>query len=282
MFLTVSSPGTDLSYLLFKHPDRVQTFNLPVGRATVWYPRVDASGMQVALLVEVDSAALAKSHKFKINGFELGHFINDRAYAASSLLAVALGRVFSSALKGQEPADSPGRAAQVRPLSIAVPAVRSHGGAKLVHDLFEPLGWAVETRTNPQAPQIVPTKLTGNNTLQAALSHLYVLLPVLDNAKHYWVGPTEVDKLLRHAETWLGNHPARQLVTERYLAHQGSYVADAAARLLEDQPPDSDPAEVPQGTPRLVVQRRDALVERLRQSGVQRVLDLGCGEGHLL
>ncbi|MDR1214138.1 MAG: methyltransferase [Propionibacteriaceae bacterium] len=229
MFLTIESPGDELSYLLFKHPDRVQSFELPVGRATVFYPRADQAVTTVALSVEVDAVGLARSKRFKVSGFELGHYVNDRAYAASSLLAVALGRVFRSALAGRDALERPGAAGRPRRMTIHLPSVRSRGGTALVRELFEPLGWAVESTET--APSCVDVRLGGELTLAHALSQLYVLLPVLDDSKHYWVGEAEIDKLVRYGADWLTDHPARATIMARYLAHQGRYVVDAAARL---------------------------------------------------
>ncbi|MDR1807769.1 MAG: 3' terminal RNA ribose 2'-O-methyltransferase Hen1, partial [Propionibacteriaceae bacterium] len=201
MFVAIASPGDELSYLLFKHPARVQGFALPMGQATVWYPRADSAVTEAALLVDVDATALARSQRFRVDGFELGHYVNDRAYAASSLLAVAIARVFASALRGQDPAERPGAAGAERDLALHLPSVRARGGAAEVNELFGPLGWDVAAVAT--LPGCVDLRLTGRTTLQRALSQLYVLLPVLDRAKHYWVGEAEVDKLLRHAEGWL-------------------------------------------------------------------------------
>jgi 3' terminal RNA ribose 2'-O-methyltransferase Hen1 len=281
--LTIESPGDDLSYLLFKHPGRVQDFTLPVGRATVFYPRADDQSTKVALLVDVDSAALAKSKRFKVNGFELGHYINDRAYAASSLLAVALGRVFRSAMTGSETEDRPGAATRARDLTIHLPSVRSRGGGRLVGELFEPLGWAVNSVE--AAPTCVDVTLSGTMRLADALSQLYVLLPVLDDSKHYWVGEAEIDKLVRHGEGWLQEHPARDLIMARYLAHQQRYVASAASRLAEE-PGDLDAAAETDGQAdrpwKLSDFRAEFLADKLGALRAQRVLDLGCGEGRLI
>jgi 3' terminal RNA ribose 2'-O-methyltransferase Hen1 len=276
VFFTLSSPGDTLSYLLYKHPSRVQGFDLAFGNATVFYPQADENATQVALLVDVDSTDLARSKRFKVSGFELGHYVNDRAYAASSLLSVAIAKVFRSALIGQDPAERPGEADKARDLDIHVPSVRSRGGSSLVRNLFEPLGWEVET--SEYVPTCVDLTLHGHLTLKDALSHLYVLLPVLDDAKHYWVGDGEIDKLMRHAQGWLADHPAREVITQRYLAHQKGYVADATARLLGEDI-EATPSCQP---PKLSVQRTDFLVATLTALGVHKVLDLGCGEGKLV
>jgi 3' terminal RNA ribose 2'-O-methyltransferase Hen1 len=121
--------------------------------------------------------------------------------------------------------------------------------------------------------------------LSEALNHLYVLLPVLDDAKHYWVGPDEVDKLIRAGGGWLASHPERELISRRYLAHQRRLAAAAMERLaeLDDVPVEQLDNAVAQAahTP-LAVERRRAVVEELRAAGVSRVADLGCGEGLLL
>ncbi|MDR1118725.1 MAG: 3' terminal RNA ribose 2'-O-methyltransferase Hen1 [Bifidobacteriaceae bacterium] len=276
--MTIESPGDELSYLLFKHPGRVQGFDLAVGRATVFYPRADERSTKAALLVDADPAVLAKSKGFKVDGFELAHHINDRAYAASSLLAVAMGRVFRSALAGSDPEDRPGAAARARDLVIHLPSARSRGGVSLVRDLFEPLGWDV--RASESVPTCVDLTLRGNMTLSRALSQLYVLLPVLDNSKHYWVGEAEIEKLVRAGEGWLPEHPARELIMARYLAHQRGYVADAVSRLAEDAPgPEEDTEERPW---RMGAQRVEYLAAKLAELGASRVLDLGCGEGWLV
>src|SRR6202023_1992579 len=122
-----------------------------------------------------------------------------------------------------------------------------------------------------------------------ALNHLYVLLPVLDNAKHYWVSTDEVDKLIRAGAGWLAAHPARDLITRRYLAHRRELVLTAVGRLAEadDTEPetldnavsDGEPDEAPQGQGSPAAQRRGAVVAVLRAAGAATVADPGCGEG---
>jgi 3' terminal RNA ribose 2'-O-methyltransferase Hen1 len=275
VFLTIDAAGDELSYLLFKHPGRLQRFELPMGQASVWYPVADADHCQVALLVDVDERELAKS-KLRFDRFDLGSYINDRAYAASSLLAVAIARVFGSALRGQDPAERPGAAAVQRELRIRVPSVHARGELS-VQELFEPLGYQVDA---VEHGEIVDLTLSGTLTVQQALAQLYVLLPVLDDSKHYWVSFAEIDKLERHAESWLPAHPQRERIMARYLAHQREYVAQASARLLADE----DQAEHSTGfkPPNLAAQRTAALLRVLHEVNAQRVIDLGCGEGRLV
>ncbi len=305
MLLTISAaagPGlpdaTELGFLLHKHPDRAHRFDLPVGTAHVLYPEAGPQRCTVSLLLEVDPIALVRGKRSAPEGFTLGQYVNDRPYAASSLLAVALGRVFRTALAGRCTA-RPDLAEVPLDLTVQVPALPSDGGAELVRRLFAPLGWQVRATALPLEQwgesRYVDLTLTGTLPLAAALSHLYVLLPVLDGAKHYWVGADEVDKLIRTAGGWLGGHPERELITRRYLAHQGSYVTDAVDRLaaLDDAPSAAPSAagvgaagvleeEAEAGPRPLVHQRRAAVLAELHRAGAHRVVDLGCGEGALL
>ena len=291
--LTSTAPdATDLGYLLYKHPDRVQRFDLSVGTAHVFYPEATAERCTVALLLEVDPIDLVRGKRFGGDRFALAHYVNDRPYAASSLLAVALGKVFGTAMKGRCDA-RPELVDQPLPLTVRVPAVPSDGGPALVEELFAPLGWKVGGRAEPADPEVprwgdsryVDTTLVGTLRLSDALSQLYVLLPVLDGGKHYWVAGDEVDKLVRSGGSWLRDHPSRELITRRYLAHQRSFVADALERLesLDDRPPELVVADRREDRPvPLARQRRAAVLAALRDAGARRVVDLGCGEGALL
>ncbi|MGW0415696.1 3' terminal RNA ribose 2'-O-methyltransferase Hen1 [Streptomyces collinus] len=313
MFLTISTrgtaahPATDLGFLLHKHPDKAQTFSTSYGTAHVLYPEADAERCTAALLLEVDTVALVRRGKGKGRGgapdAALAQYVNDRPYAASSLLAVALSAVFSSALRGVCNA-RPERAAAPLPLRIEVPALPARGGPALVGRLFEPLGWAVTAEPvalDTEFPQWGDSRYvrlvleSETLTLAEALRHLYVLLPVLDDAKHYWVVPDEVDKLLRAGEGWLPTHPEQKLITSRYLSRRWSLTRQAMERLELVRLAEADDSEVEsidnaveeeteaeERPAPLAVLRREAILAALRASGAARVLDLGCGQGQLV
>jgi 3' terminal RNA ribose 2'-O-methyltransferase Hen1 len=232
---TTARPATDLGWLLHKHPDNVQRFDQSYGTAWVLYPEAADDRCTAALMLEVDPLRLAKAFGRGGNGASLGHYVNDRPYAASSLLAVALGKVFATARTGRCDA-RPELAAGPIPLVIELPAVPCRGGAALAEELFAPLGWTVEAEPIPlpgfaSASRHVRLRLTGTLRLADALNQLYVLLPVLDDAKHYWVDVGEIDKLVRSGGEWLAAHPKRGLITRRYLAHRRSFERAALARL---------------------------------------------------
>lgn len=82
--------------------------------------------------------------------------------------------------------------------------------------------------------------VTASITLEATcrlcdlLTHLYVLIPVLDNDKHYWIGDDEVEKLLKRGKGWLEKHPEREQIVYRYLRHRRDLARDAIARLVAE------------------------------------------------
>ncbi|MEU7425582.1 3' terminal RNA ribose 2'-O-methyltransferase Hen1 [Streptomyces sp. NPDC040750] len=262
MFLTISTsgdaakPATDLGYLLHKHPGKAQKFSTSYGTAHVFYPEADERRCTAALLLEIDTVALVRRGKGKgrdgAPDAALAQYVNDRPYAASSLLAVALSGVFSSALRGVCDA-RPERASTPLPLRVEIPALPARGGAGLVHRLFAPLGWTVSAEPVPldtEFPHWGDSRYvrlvleSGTLTLAEALRHLYVLLPVLDDAKHYWVSADEVDKLLRAGEGWLPAHPEQRLITSRYLSRRWSLTRQAMERLELVRLAEADDSEV--------------------------------------
>ncbi|MEU6812032.1 3' terminal RNA ribose 2'-O-methyltransferase Hen1 [Streptomyces sp. NPDC046831] len=313
MFLTIGTtgtperPATDLGHLLHKHPGKAQAFSTSYGTAHVFYPEADARRCTAALLLEVDAVALVRRGRDKGRGgapdAALAQYVNDRPYAASSLLAVALSSVFSTAMRGVCKArpELPGRPL---PLRVEIPALPARGGTGLVRRLFEPLGWRVTAEPVPldaEFPEWGDSRYVGlvlvseSLTLAEALRQLYVLLPVLDDAKHYWVTADEVDKLLRAGEGWLPGHPEQNVITSRYLARRWSLTRQARERLELVRLAETDDSEVEEidnavaeeaeaeeKPAPLAVRRRDAVLTALAESAAARVLDLGCGQGQLV
>ena len=169
--------------------------------------------------------------------------MNDRPYVASSFLSVALSKAFGTAMNGTCK-DRPALPAEALPLAITV-AVVSAPGTDWPRRLFEPLGYAVETEAYPldptqpewgDSPYYTLRLRHDGLRLQDVLTHLYVLLPVLDNDKHYYVDQQEAEKLLHRGGDWLPQHPERGFITRRYLRYLrylAGIVNPTLARLLE-------------------------------------------------
>ncbi|MBE1537756.1 3' terminal RNA ribose 2'-O-methyltransferase Hen1 [Actinomadura algeriensis] len=323
MLLTITttrSPASDLGFLLHKHPDRVQTFDQAYGTAHVLYPEADEHRCTAALLLDVDPVKLVRTRGRGTPDFSLGQFVNDRPYAASSLLASAMANVYRTAVRGRCDA-RPGLAETPIPLEITLPALPCRGGPGQAERFFRPLGWEVTAERVPLDPEFpswgdsryVTLTLTGTLRLADALNQLYVLLPVLDDAKHYWVASDEVDKLIRAGEGWLAAHPDRGAITRRYLANRRTLVRAALGRLadaegapedaldpveIEEEPPaettenaeTTETTEATEAAPAAPEEPKASLAERrvravtdvLGEEGAGSVIDLGCGSGKLL
>jgi 3' terminal RNA ribose 2'-O-methyltransferase Hen1 len=304
MLLTITSsasPATDLGFLLHKNPDRVHEKELPFGIARVCYPEASAERCTAALIVDIDPVRLVRDRRAGPggNGFSLSQYVNDRPYAVSSFMSVAINKLFGTAMTGRSK-DRPELAEQAIPLTVHLPVVPCRGGESVLRTLFEPLGYAVTAssialdETFPQwgDSRYLDVTMSTVARVKDVLEHLFVLLPVLDDDKHYWVGADEVEKLLRRGGEWLGAHPEREMIARRYLRHDQRLTRDALARLIEadgstDDPDeaqlahDAEEAEIEKPV-RLNDQRMDAVVGALRASGAKRIADLGCGQGTLV
>jgi len=294
---TTHRPATDLGYLLHKNPGRVQNFELAAGTACVFYTQAEDDACTAALLVDIDPIALVRGRVGSREGGLLDHYVNDRPYAANSFLAAAIAQVYGSALNGHS-SERAELAETAIPLKAKIAALPSRRGESLVERLFEPLGYRVEATRQPLDPQRADwgtsaysnVTISGTVRLQDLLRHLYVLIPVLDDDKHYWVGRDEIDKLLIRGEGWLAQHPARELITDRYLKRQRHLTREALARLSADEALDPDADEEHHATEeatveeplRLNEERIASVASVLKSVGAKRVLDLGCGEGQLV
>jgi 3' terminal RNA ribose 2'-O-methyltransferase Hen1 len=301
MLLTITytgNPATDLGYLLHKSPSRVHSFEQVFGKAHVFYPEISTERCTAALLLEIDAIGLVRNRRGPSGeAHRLEQYVNDRPYAASSFLSVAIARTFGTAITGrskerQELADTP------LPLQARIAVLPCRGGESLLRRLFEPLAYDITAFRHPldtkfsewgESPYFT-VSLKATVRLSDLLTHLYVLIPVLDDDKHYWVGDAEVEKLLRHGEGWLRDHPERELITNRYLKHQKRLAREALTRLIgEEEPEAEEKAEIHTREEEaiekpisLAEQRMGAVMAALRSAGAKRVLDLGCGEGRLL
>ena len=306
MLLTITTthqPATDLGYLLHKHPERFQSFDLSFGQAHVFYPEASEDRTTAALLLDVNPVGMVR-RRGQNGGFLLDHYVNDRPYVASSFMSVAISQVFGTALAGRCK-DRPELVEQPIPLIARIDVLPVRAGEGFLHRIFEPLGYTVEAIRHPldeqfpewgESPYFSVT-ISGTKTLSELLAHLYVLIPVFDNQKHYFVGEDELEKLLAKGAGWLAAHPEKEQITRRYLKHQSSLFREAIERLkdeggrLNDEddsddenssfilPPSSFDILPPSS---LNDQRHGAVLAALRASGARSVLDLGCGEGKLL
>lgn len=296
---TTHRPATDLGYLLHKNPNRLHTAEMSFGEARVFYPEATEERCAAVVMIEVDPVKLVRGRSGPSGeGGLLEQYVNDRPYAASSFMSSAIGEFFSTAMGGRSK-ERPELTETPIPLEIRIPVLPCRGGEAFFRRFFEPLGYEIEAKKIPLDENFpewgdshyLDITLRKTAPLKDVLIHVYVLIPVIDNNKHYWVDEQEVEKLLRRGKGWLESHPEKELITKRYLANQRNLTRLALAHLAEEEG-DSDPdARAEQNNEEeqqvekkisLHDQRLDTVRDALLASGAHRVVDLGCGEGRLL
>jgi 3' terminal RNA ribose 2'-O-methyltransferase Hen1 len=300
MFLSIATthqPATDLGFLLHKNPARVHELELGFGRAIMFYPEAAPGRCEFVVVLDIDPVGLVRGRTAGSTGL-LDQYVNDRPYAASSFLSVALARSVREAMSGRSK-ERQALADTRLPFEALVTPLPVRGPPELVERLFDPLGYSVEVRHQPLDPErpdwgdapYVTLRLTGHARLADLLAHLYVLMPVLDDRKHYFVGGDELDKLLARGGGWLSAHPERDLIVARYLKRRSTLIKAALAQLAEDDlepetrldPAKQEAAEVIIERPlRLHEGRLDRVAEIIEDAGAKHVLDLGCGDGKLI
>ncbi len=295
MLLTITYEGTntqELGFLLHKNPERAQQFELSYGKAYVFYPEVSDTRTTAALLLDIDPLDLARGKAGSKDG-GLFDYVNDRPYASTSFMSTALVRIFGTAMNGrcdqrQELADTPLH------LTATISALKDNGDTALAKELFEPLGYTVQT-TRTQLDTAFPEwgispyidlTISGNVKLSDLLNHIYVLIPVFDKQKHYYIAEDEIQKLLDHGAGWLADHPYREKITRRYFTAKKSYARKALDILLSDEIADEDSLDETETTEReirtpLNTQRMETVRNAVLASGASTVIDLGCGECRL-
>lgn len=299
MLLSITThhqPATELGFLLHRHPERLQSFELGFGKAHVFYPEANEDRCTACLLLDVDPVAITRGKNLRQRDL-LGHYVNDRPYVASSFMSVAISRVLGTALSGRC-RDRPELVNSAIPLKARIDVLPVRGGEQFLHQLFEPLGYTVQAERHPLDEQFTEwgaspyysVTICGTVTLAKLLTHLYVLIPVFDNEKHYFVGDDELEKLLAKGRGWLASHPEKAQITRRYLKHRYGLYRQALSRVIdaegiepEQEEPNSEAKEESLELPlSLNDQRHGAVLAALKASGAHSVLDLGCGEGKLL
>lgn len=294
---TTHKPATDLGYLLHKHPDKFQSFNISMGKVHIFYPESSIDKSTISLLLDIDPIEMVKGKSnFSKNGFMLGNYVNDRPYVASSFMSVAIAKVFSSAMNGNCK-DKPELVDLKLPFEVTLTSIPApKGGEFLIRKLFEPLGYEVEIERLKLDSKFdewgeskyYNLKLTNTLTTQELLNHLYVLIPTLDNDKHYFVSEQEIEKLLKNGGNWLKEHPEMEQIVRRYLINLNYLSRKAFDRLIETEDiivqdeVTLEPSKVEIKKQTLHEKRLNFVVEKLLELGAEKILDLGCGEGKLL
>jgi len=294
MLLTITYTGnntTNLGFLLFKNPYRPQKFEMGYGDVYIFYPELTDEKTTAALLLDINPIDLTRGKE----GSDMGglfDYVNDRPYVSSSFMSVAIANVFRTAMTGrcdehQELADS-----EIN-LEAMIAMLPCRGNTLMLNRVFEPLGYEVKYESfimDENFPdwgesKYVNLTIKGKVKLSDLLKHIYILIPVFDRQKHYWIGNDEVEKLMRNAGEWLLNHPEKEYITSRYLKRLNPLVNKAFAQLNSETTLDMDTAaqaEITEKKLTLNERRLGCVVAALKNCRAKSVIDIGCGEGKLL
>ncbi|MEM6963430.1 MAG: 3' terminal RNA ribose 2'-O-methyltransferase Hen1 [Bacteroidota bacterium] len=290
---TTSKYANDLGFLLHKHPDKLQTVDLAIGKAHIFYPESNSEKTTAALLLDIDPIDMVRGKRNSFGrGFSLGQYVNDRPYVASSFLSVALAKAFSTAMNGRCK-NRPELVDVKMPFAVKIAVLPvPKGGELLIRKLFEPLGYSLEIERHQLDEKFTAwgdskyytVKLQNKVKLKDLLSHLYVLIPALDNDKHYFVSQNEIDKLLDKGKGWLEDHPEKEQITKRYLINLRSLARQALERLSERDETQEKALTVEEKEKKetLHQKRLKLVLEKLKETGAKKVIDMGCGEGKLI
>lgn len=290
MLLTINYKGEntqDIGFLFHKNPSRPQEFEMTYGKAYVFYPEVSNKSTTIALLLDINPLDLARG-KEEGEARGLFDYVNDRPYVASSFMSSTIANVFGTALSGKCK-EKDELLEEKLDLTAKIHMLPCRGNKELIYKVFEPLGYKIEVQTflSDEAfkewgeSKYINLTLSNNIRLQDLLKHIYVLIPVFDNQKHYYMGKDEVDKLLRHGESWLKEHPHSKIIIKRYFENKKSYINKVTKQIGEENGSEEN-KKVSEEKLTLNRERLNAVVNTIKEYNGKKVLDLGCGEGRLI
>lgn len=283
---TTHQPATDLGFLLNKHPDRLQSVDLAVGQAHIFYPVATTSLCTACLLLDINPIDLVRGRGQM--AFLQEHYVNDRPYTSNSFLSTAMVKALGSAMNGTskgkpELVDAP------IPLTIKVCSLKVDADKSWLNRLFDPLGYTIRYETLPLDERFpnwgesktVNLEIQAMVPLKELLSQLYVFMLALDNDRHYWISRNDIDVLMRRGEGWLETHPEKEWITRRFFKNLRSLTSTALLKLASEEELMAAPPESATWIS-LHEKRLQKAFELIKQSGAASVLDLGCGEGKLM
>ncbi|WP_075619063.1 3' terminal RNA ribose 2'-O-methyltransferase Hen1 [Paenisporosarcina indica] len=282
MQLTIKATGENvkaISYLLSKNPDNVYERNHKGHLVRLFYSKFTETELEVTIFVTPDPIELIKSSS---NSYDITHYINDREFAVSSIFCSFIRSALGTALNGQPKEEYIDWVNHLFPFEFEFGPVVSTISDEVLNELFEPIGYQV-TITRPEIDYSFQMKekssvsyisLKGTKTLQDGLRQLFILIPVIDNYKHYFIDEKEIEKLERYGEGWLEAHPMRDMIYRQALRFKEVYSQVENTNLEEK-------IEEPSEKIRLNDLRYERIVETVSLMKPKSIVDFGSGEGKL-
>ncbi|EGW40788.1 3' terminal RNA ribose 2'-O-methyltransferase Hen1 [Desulfosporosinus sp. OT] len=211
-----------LSFLLSKNPQNLYDRMEKGHRIRLTYTVFSDSEVEAVIFVTPDPVELVKNSP---DTYEITQYINDREFVVSSIFCSYIRSALGTALNGRPKDEYLDWAKHAFLLTIGFGPVATDLPDVAIKQLFEPLGYRIEIERGQAAYNFQLKErssarfinLQGTLTVQNALKHLFVLIPVLDNYRHYFIDEREIEKLERYGEGWLADHPLKDLIIKRTL-----------------------------------------------------------------
>jgi 3' terminal RNA ribose 2'-O-methyltransferase Hen1 len=277
--LYVRGPGADMvSYLIAKNPNNPYERNEKGFKVRLVYPIFTKEEVQFVIYVKPDPIDLVRNSS---DLFDITHYINDREFAVSSLFITTIRKALGTALNGKPDEAYLQWVDHPFEITLEFGPVATDLSDQEIALLFEPIGYRVEiergdsTIRKKSSARFVT--ISGNQTVQNALKHVSILIPVIDNYKHYFLDEREVEKLDRYGEGWLEDHPLKQMIVKRALRFNALI---SQSKFYEKKQQNRSQDESPRV--RLNDLRYEAILNFIRSlPHKESIVDLGAGEGRL-
>lgn len=225
MHITLKATGNNagmISHLLAKNPYNTYDRTEKGARVRMVYTVFTEEEAEIVIQASPDSIDLVKNSP---DSYDITQYINDREFVTSSLFCTYIRGSLGTALNGKPKEEYAEWVTHPFALELSFGPVASDLPDSVVEGLFAPLGYQVDIERGEadysfqlkNRSTVRYVTLSGHQTVQYALRQLLLLIPVLDNYKHYYISEEEFDKLRRYGEGWLSAHPLRELIIRRTL-----------------------------------------------------------------
>ncbi|MEK4148209.1 3' terminal RNA ribose 2'-O-methyltransferase Hen1 [Robertmurraya sp. FSL W8-0741] len=287
MQLTIRASGQDvqvLSYLLAKNPNHLYERQVNNHFVRMFFSKFSKEEVEVTFFVTPDPIELSRNNSER---YEITSYINDREFVVSSIFCTFLRSALATALNGKPHEEYEHWVNHRFNLQFSFGPLSSQLSDNDIIELFAPMGYKttisageidyhMNFKTKSSARYITVEGLT---TLQMGLRQLFVLIPVLDNYKHYYIDDKEIEKLERYGEGWLDAHPQREFILRQALRFKDLYsLVEKQTEKGSNNQDNNDEIR----TMRLNDLRYEKIIDSIRQIPFKdSIVDFGSGEGKL-
>jgi len=253
-----------ISHLLAKNPATVYERQVKGHAVRFVYHKMTDDELYASIFVTPDSLALVKDNE----AFDITHYINDREFAVSTIFLSLIRSALGTALNGKPKEEYIQFAAMDFPFTFEFGPISSRLTDEEIRNIWEPLGYEVTINTMTDAKRARFLTLTNTITLKKALQQIFILIPVMDDYKHYFIDEAERERLENYGEGWLETHPMREFIYKKALRFKQLYMSE-------------EENEQKVNKPSLNTRRYETIADAVTALKPKTVIDMGAGEGKL-